>query len=120
MAYFNIGTAYYTGRGVGVDKKKAMHYYEVAAMGGNEIARCALGIKEANAGNYDRALKHFMIAVRSGQNNSLEEIQEMYTVGYATKDDYMEALRSYQEYLGEIKSDQRDKAAFARDDYRYY
>jgi len=32
----------------------------------------------------------------------------------------MEALRSYQIYLGEVKSPQRDKAAAARDDYRYY
>ena len=29
-----------------------------------------------------------MIAVRSGHNNSLEEIQEMYIDGHASKEDY--------------------------------
>jgi len=40
--------------------------------------------------------------------------------GYATKDDYGRSLRSYQGYLDEIKSDQRDKAAAFRDGYKYY
>jgi len=44
----------------------------------------------------------------------------MYLIGYATKDDYTKALQSYQEYLGEIKSCQRDKAAAAHERYRYY
>lgn len=34
--------------------------------------------------------------------------------------DYKKALQSYQEYLSEIKSPQRDKAAAARENYRYY
>jgi len=75
---------------------------------------------EANAGNMEIALKHFMIAVRSGHSTSLELIQKIYTNGAATKEDYTAALRSYQVYLGEIKSAQRDKAAAAREDYRYY
>ena len=39
--------------------------------------------------------------------------------GKATKDVYTKALRSYQEYLNEVKSSQRDKAAAAREDYKY-
>ena len=120
MAYFNIGTTYYTGRGVGADKKKAMHYYELAAMGGNEIARCALGIKEANAGNFDRALKHYMIAARDGDSESLKRIKWLYSIGHATKEDYTKALQSYQAYLGEIKSRQRDEAAADSENCRYY
>ena len=67
-----------------------------------------------------RAIKHYMIAVRSGDADSVEVIQEMYIDGDATKDDYMEALRSYQTYLGEIKSDQRDKAAADYENCEYY
>jgi len=119
-AYCNIGLAYQCGQGVDVDKKKALYYYELAAMGGDEFARYNLGIKEMNAGNIDRALKHFMIAVRCGFNISVERIKEMYTNGHATKDDYTKALQSYQAYLGEIKSKQRDEAAAAREDCRYY
>jgi len=119
-AYSSIGYAYDNGQGVKVDEKKAKHYWELAAMGGSVQSRYNLGNNELYAGNMDSALKHYMIAVRSGDAESVEVIQEMYTDGYATKDDYMEALRSYQKYLGEIKSDQRDEAAAARDDYRYY
>jgi len=120
-AYGSIGFAYENGRGVEIDKRKANHYYELSAMGGEVIARYNLGNNEKTAGNIDRALKHYMIAVRSGYNKSLEKIKEFYTNGHATKDDYTKALRLYQEYLGEIKSVQRDEAAaFDSERYRYY
>ena len=43
-----------------------------------------------------------------------------FSKGHARKDDYAKALRSYQAYLDEINSDQRDKAAAVRDEYKYY
>jgi len=119
-AYVNIGVAHYNGRGVEVDMKKATHYYEVAAIGGCVNARRYLGNMEKNRGNMERALKHFMIAVRGGDTNSLKEIKELYSNGHATKEDYTKALQLYQEYLGEIKTDQRDKAAAAEEECRYY
>jgi len=36
------------------------------------------------------------------------------------QDDYSKALRLYQDYLSEIKSVQRDKAAAFSSKYRYY
>ena len=119
-AYLNIGYSYENGRGVDVDLKKAKHYYELASMKGNEIARHNLGAKEADAGNWDRALKHWMIAAGSGFNPSLKYIQDFYSNGRATKEDYTKALQAYQKYLSEIKSAQRDDAAAAHEDYRYY
>ena len=61
-----------------------------------------------------------MIAVKGGYANSLKEIKELYSDGHATKEDYTEALQSYQVYLGDIESVQRDKAAAADEEYRYY
>jgi len=120
-AYSNISHAYYFGDGVEQDKKKATSYYELGAMGGDSTARHNLGLKEKKAGNTERALIHYMIAVRSGCGKSLEVIKELYTDGNATKEDYSKALRTYQEYLVEIKSVQRDKAAaFNSERYRYY
>jgi len=119
-AYCNIGFAYKYGRGVEVDEEKALHYYELAAMRGDVPARYNLGNNEARARNIDRALRHYMIAIRSGNPNSLESIKELYSKGYATKGDYTTALQAYQEYMGEIKSPQRDKAAAASEMYRYY
>ena len=61
-----------------------------------------------------------MIAAGAGDTDSLKRIQRLYSNGHATKDDYTKALKAYQSYLVEIKSDQRDKAAAFHEDYRYY
>ena len=62
-----------------------------------------------------------MIAVEGGYNKSLKTIQQLYLNGYATKDDYAKALRAYQEYLEEIRSEQRDEAAATLGpEWRYY
>jgi len=120
-AYYSIGNAYDAGDGVEIDKKKATHYFELAAMGGDPYARFKLGVEEAKSRNADKAFKHFMMAVKDGNSASLAVIKEMYKCGLATKDDYAKALRSYQAYLNEIKSDQRDEAASnTNGKYRYY
>ena len=120
-AYCNVGLAYIYGMGVEFNKKKAIHYYELAAMKGCIISRGFLGDMEGKAGNMDRALKHRIIAVRSGDSDSLIKIRDLYSKGHATKEDYTTALRLYQKYLGEIKSVQRDKAAaFDKEKYGYY
>ena len=120
-AHYNIGYAYKIGNGVERDMKKAVHYWELSAMGGNLHARNNLGIMERQAGNNDRALKHYMIAAKDGDSNSMKNIKLMFTRGYATKDDLDNALRYFQEYLDEIKSDQRDQAAaFSVVDFKYY
>ena len=67
------------------------------------------------------ALKHYMIAVGLGDNDSLKKIREFYVNGDATKDGYAKALRTNQKYIDGIKSAQRDEAAaFDGDKYRYY
>ena len=119
-AYFNIGNSYYQGIGVERDEKKATHYYELAAIGGHIIARHNLGVFELHAGNCVSALKHLLIATGGGSKESLSAIQHMFKKEVATKEDYTQALRAYQAYLGEVKSVQRDEAAVANEDYKYY
>ena len=122
LAYNNVGYSYEKGiGGVEVHMKKSNYFYELAAMGGNETARNNLGNNEYYAGNMDRALKHYMLAVGGGYADSLNVIKRMYTKGDATKEEYTRALKAYQVYLSEIKSPQRDEAAaFSKDLYRYY
>jgi len=133
-AYCNIGYAYNNGEGVEVDKKKANHYYELAAIKGDSNARHNLGINEAQEGNsyylgrgvevdkkkashyFNRSIKHFMIDIGSGSSKSLNKMKELYLCEYATKDDYMKALQTYQVYLSENKCVQRDEAAVADDE----
>jgi len=97
-AYGCIGNSYNFGSGSEVNKEKARHYYELAAMGGCTTARFNLGNGEVRAGNIDRALKHYMIAAGSGDSESLKNVKILYAKGDATKEDYTTALRSYQEY----------------------
>jgi len=121
LAYNSIGYAYeYSTRGVEVDKKKAVHYYELAAMGGDSLARHNLGIMEQKAGNKERAVRQYMIAAGGGYSDSLKEIKELYSHGRVPKEDYTKALQAYQAYLGDIRSRQRDEAAAADENNRYY
>jgi len=119
-SYYNIGTIYYNGNGVERDEEKALRYFELAAIRGNVNARHNLGVVERKAGNMDKALKHWMIAAGLGHGHSLKNIQNLFRIGQATKNDYANALRLCQAYLDEIKSDQRDEAAAASDEYEYY
>ena len=119
-AYHNIGHAYNNGHGVEVDNEKAKHCYELAAMLGHVGARYNLGLGEEYFGSEDRALKHYMIAVKGEDVDALKNIKRLYMEGQATKDDYTKALRSYQECLDEIRSDQRDEAAAYDDELKYY
>ena len=119
-AYRNIANSYKNGRGVENDEKKAAYYWVLGAIGGDVEARYNLGNMEGLAGNVDRAIKHFMIAIEDGDADSLKQINRLYSIGLATKDDYTKALQSYQAYLGEIKSPQRDKAAAHSDRFQYY
>ena len=120
FGYANIGVAYYNGDGVERDGKMARYYLELAAMEGNVYARHNLGATEKNAGNFDRALKHYMIAVRGGYTDSVKAIQRMFMGGHVAKEQYANALQSHQAYVYEIKSNQRDKAVAFSDNYRYY
>ena len=63
QANYNLGYAYDDGSiGVELDKAKARHYWNVAAVGGHVNARYNLSYLENQVGNTDRALKHYMIA----------------------------------------------------------
>ena len=70
-AYYNLGIAYYQGDGVEIDTKKAKHYFELAAMNGHIKARHNLGCKELEAGNYQQAFKHLVLAASAGYKDSL-------------------------------------------------
>ncbi|KAL7541104.1 hypothetical protein ACHAXR_010637 [Thalassiosira sp. AJA248-18] len=112
-AHSNVSEAYYDGEGVMENAKKGRYHLEQAAIGGNEKARHNLGVEEAGVGNMSRAMKHFMIAARAGYKFSLDAVRDGCHDGYATRDEYGRALRSYKVFLDETKSEQRDRAAAA-------
>ena len=114
MGYYNLGTQYFSGRGVEVDKKRAKYYYELAAMNGHVLARHNLGALEGQTGNYKRAMKHFILAASAGYKPSLDLLKDGYRHGLVTKEEYANTLREHQKSKDETTSDARDKALTAR------
>ena len=109
--YYNLGNSYNNGRGIEMDKKKARHFYELAAMKGDVVARNNLGCMEYKAGNHHRAKKHFILSAKAGDKKSLDIVKEGFKGGLITKDEYANTLRAHQQRHDEMKSDDRDKAA---------
>ena len=65
-------------------------------MKGHVLSRHCLGVDEIKAGNYQLAVKHWMISAKMGYEGSLNGIKEMFKEGHATKALYAEALLGYQ------------------------
>lgn len=109
-SYTNLGYSYENGLGVEIDKKKAKHYFELAAMSGNLMARYNLGVKEWTAlDTHGRGLKHFMISASGGYKLALDAIKVGFMKGGVAKEEYASALRAYQKATDGMKSDARDK-----------
>ena len=109
-AHYELAMAYHSGEGVEKDLDEANQHYELAAIGGHEGARHMLGLLEVLYGKKNRALKHFMIAARSGYDRSSKQVGEGYKRGYITKDEYASALRAYQHSCNAMKSEGRTNA----------
>jgi len=109
--YYNLAESYNRGAGAEIDKNKAKHYWELAAMNGSIRARIDLGYLELEADNYDQALKHWIIAAKAGHEPSLDNVTKVFKGGLISKDEYANTLRAYQQRRNESASEQRDKAA---------
>lgn len=133
VAHAGLGFAYSRGESVKVDRKKALYHLAIAAKGGNGPARTELGHLELiNATSscrhwrrrgcdtglgihQQRAVKHFMIDAKSGDDYSMEEIKNGYIKGhlreYISKEDFAMALRAHKAAKDAMKSEQRTRAA---------
>jgi len=109
-ALYNLGNWYTEGNGVQVDVTKGIKYLSKAAMQGDAESRYLLGMHEAEKGNRDRAIRHLMISSRLGHEISVDIIRSYTLNGVATKEQYAEALRGYQDAVEETKSHDRDLA----------
>ena len=112
MCTYELSNAYLVGRDVNA---KVVHHI-LAALGGQEKARHNLGLIEENTG-MDRAITHFMIAARSGNDGSLKKVREGYEAGHVTKEEYACILRAHKASKDEMKSEQRTKTITSDFDY---
>ena len=109
-ALFNLGSAHCQGDGVQEDTAKGIQFWEKAAMQGHAEARHHLGCHEGRQGNYDRAVRHLLISAKMGLDLSVERIKETFKEQLATKEQYAQALKGYQDAVEEMKSSDRDEA----------
>lgn len=110
-AHHQMGVMYYSGRmGVDQDKSRGVWHWQQAAMKGYVESRRNLGVLEFRRGNWELAMRHWMISVKMGCKSSLNDIREMFMRGRITKERYAEALRGYQDASEEMKTPQREEA----------
>ena len=108
-----VGHAYYFGRGVGEDKKKSLHHFEIAAMMGDEAARYNIAQQDHSKGNIKRAMKHYLISANAGDDEALKMGSWGFGEGHVTKIEYEQTLRTHKTVSDGMKSHQRDEAAAA-------
>ena len=116
-AHYKLSFLYREGKGVEEDWEKEIHHLEEAAIGGHPKARYNLGCHELN-NNYsaERAVKHWIIAARQGDDKSIKQLMKMFKGELMGKEDLTATLRAHQNALNEMKSPQRNKA----EDYRLW
>ncbi len=109
-AHLKLGSLYRDGLGVEKDTRKALYHLEEAAISGHPTARHNLGVYEMNYGTIERALKHWIIAARQGQDDSIKVLMNGFKNGLVEKDDLSAALRAHQAAVDATKSPQREAA----------
>jgi TPR repeat protein len=109
-AHFELSVMYQKGEGVERDEKIVLHHSEQAAISGHPMARRILGSIEYENGNHERAVKHFIIAAKLGDDNSLDILKKGYKEGFVSKEDFAAALRGHQSAVDATKSPQRQAA----------
>jgi TPR repeat protein len=57
------------------DLKKAKFHLEAAAMAGDEASRFNLGCLEAQSGNIERAVKHWIIVASAGNYTAMQSLK---------------------------------------------
>ncbi|EJK76900.1 hypothetical protein THAOC_01310, partial [Thalassiosira oceanica] len=89
----------------------AAEFWSKAATKGHIQSRYNLGCIESQKGNHDHAVRHWLISAKMGNKDSVENIKRAFEAGIATKEQYTQVLREYQDAVEEMKSHDRDEAA---------
>jgi hypothetical protein len=87
---------------------RAGFHFEAAAMAGDEVARCNLGVFEAQSGNIEQAIKHWTIAASVGSFNAMQRLKICFGNGHASKESMDSTLTAYNSSCAEMRSEARD------------
>ncbi len=114
-AHYQLGCFYWGHCGMEKDEEKKLHHLEMAAIGGHPYARHNLACYEGRKGNNERALKHMIIAVNIGCDESMQVLQDEYENGniHITQEILDASLRGYKSAIDATKSSQREAGELA-------
>ena len=112
-SHYQLSVVYREGLGVEKDEKREVYHLEEAAIGGHAGARHNLACFEWENGRHDRALQHWIVAAKLGDENSVDTLKDAYRKGHVRKEDFASALRAHQAAVNATKSPLREKAAAA-------
>ena len=109
--------AYHTyreGLGVEKDEKMKLYHMEEAAIGGHADARYNLASYEWSNYNFNRALKHWVIAAKLGHTESMQTLERSFTLSNLLgEEDFISILDAFQTAVDASTSPQREAAAKA-------
>ena len=77
-------------------------------MAGHENARVALGLMEAQSGNRERAVKHWVIAASAGDYCAINSLQIEFEKGRVSRELINSTLIAYNTSCAEMRSEARD------------
>ena len=109
-AHYKLGNLYLFGHGAEKDEGKRIHHWEEAAIGGHPWARHNVGAEEYDSGNKERAVKHWIIAAKQGDDNSIKQLMDKFREGHVSKEDLDANLRAHKAAVDATKSPQRTAA----------
>jgi TPR repeat protein len=105
-AHSKLGGIYHKGG----NKKKAKFHFEAAAMAGNEMARCIIGLMEYGSGNMERAVKHWTIGASAGHYTAMNHLRINFEKGCVSRELIDSTLTEYNNSCVEMRSEARDAA----------
>ena len=109
-AHYKLGTMYHLGEGVQKDEGKKKYHFEQAAIGGHPEGRHNVGCIECSNFNYERAVKHWIIAATLGYDHSIKPLMHAFKRGHINKDKLESTLRANKAAIDATKSPQRESA----------
>ena len=114
-AHYALADLYHSGK-VKFEWEKGIHLLEKAAIGGHPDARYSLGRLEWNhVGNFERAVKHWIIAATQGDDRAIKELLDVFRSGRISKEELATTLRAHKAAVDGTKSQQREEAQASSD-----